>query len=170
MSSRKAFAIVTGVAFQFIDFEVDPGRPLSKHAIAIAKKPFCLKMPEGQERKTVPAPLEPNTGVAGENREMTGPDSILPVHCYCEHLFSFQLEAWLRLPVPIFTRQALNACRSPLFSGGLTEWCRVRVSAPGEPDSLAWNMPWSSTPRRRAPRPGWTPRGAVPCLARFLAQ
>ncbi|MDR1035841.1 MAG: virulence factor SrfB [Deltaproteobacteria bacterium] len=154
MSNQKVFTVVPGGALQFIDYEVDLGRPLGKHTIATTKKPFHVKMSEGQERKTVLAPLEPNPDVAGEYRERTRPDNILPVHYNCEYLSAFQLFAGQWLPFPMFAHQAMNADQTPLFSGGPTDWCRAWVTAPDDPDSLAWKLTLVFDPQVESPKAG----------------
>jgi hypothetical protein len=159
MSNQKVYTIIPGGALQFIDYTVDLGRPLGKHTIATTKKPFHVKMSDGQERKTVLAPLEPSPEISGEFRERTRPDNILPVHYTCDYLSAFDLFSGQWIPFPMFAHQAMNADQTPLFSGGPTDWCRAWISPPDEPESLMWKLTLVFDPQVEHPKAGTDVQG-----------
>ncbi|MDR1040473.1 MAG: virulence factor SrfB [Deltaproteobacteria bacterium] len=152
MNNQTVYTIIPGAALQFIDYEVDLGKPLGKHTIAAAKKPFHVKMPDVQGRRTVLAPLEAMPDATGDFRERTNPANILPLHYTCEYQTAFKVFAGQWIPFPIFAHQSVNLDQTPLFSFGPTDWCRAWVTAPAEEGGLLWKLTLVFDPQVEQPK------------------
>jgi hypothetical protein len=152
MNNQTVYTVIPGAALQFIDYVVDLGKPLGKHTIASSKKPFHVKMPDAQGRRTVLAPLEPMPDGLGDFRERTRPENILPVHYTCEYQTAFKVFRGQWIPFPMFAHQSMNADQTPLFSGGPTDWCRAWLTPPDEEGSLMWKLTLVFDPQVEQPK------------------